>query len=237
MTGNQSQLMNFVSKFLGTARFENDHIARIMGYGDYQLGNVTISRVYYVEGLGHNLFSVGSRDRNLYTISLDDILKTSPIYLSSKALKTKSWLWRHQLSHLNFGTLNKEKLDLLHIVLCCPMRVASINGKSDNDDLGKLDAKADIGIFVGYTLAKKAFRIYNKRSQKIIEIIHVTFDELGPSIASGDQVCGPICADFPAAPIRSKIQIRVMAFNLILREIQEFLGTLAQAKMVEKSTV
>nr|GEV00811.1 integrase, catalytic region, zinc finger, CCHC-type, peptidase aspartic, catalytic [Tanacetum cinerariifolium] len=40
-------------------RFGNDHIARIMGYGDYQLGNVTISRVYYVEGLGHNLFSVG----------------------------------------------------------------------------------------------------------------------------------------------------------------------------------
>ncbi|GJT82324.1 hypothetical protein Tco_1056666 [Tanacetum coccineum] len=42
----------------GTVRFENDHIARIMGYGDYQLGNVTISRVYYVKGLGHNLFFV-----------------------------------------------------------------------------------------------------------------------------------------------------------------------------------
>ncbi|GJY29413.1 retrovirus-related pol polyprotein from transposon TNT 1-94 [Tanacetum coccineum] len=49
---------------------------------------------------------------------------------------------------------------------------------NDNDDLGKLDAKADIGIFVGYTPAKKAFRIYNKRTQKIIETIHVTFDEL-----------------------------------------------------------
>ncbi|GJW18195.1 hypothetical protein Tco_0025631, partial [Tanacetum coccineum] len=40
------------------------------------------------------------------------------------------------------------------------------------------DAKDDKGIFVGYTLAKKAFRIYNKRTRKIIEIIHVTFDEL-----------------------------------------------------------
>ncbi|GKE86259.1 hypothetical protein Tco_1560001, partial [Tanacetum coccineum] len=59
MAGNRSQLMNFVSKFLGTIRFENEHIARIMGYGDYQLGNVTISRVYHVEGLEHNLFSVG----------------------------------------------------------------------------------------------------------------------------------------------------------------------------------
>ncbi|GJZ11395.1 reverse transcriptase domain-containing protein [Tanacetum coccineum] len=140
MTGNRSQLMNFVSKFLGTVRFRNDQITRIMGYGDYQLGNVIISRVYYVEGLGHNLFSVGqfcdadlevafqkntcfirnlegvdllsgSRDTNLYTISLDDMLKSSPICLLSKASKTKSWLWHRRLSHLNFGTLNKLAKD------------------------------------------------------------------------------------------------------------------------------
>ncbi|GKB87103.1 retrovirus-related pol polyprotein from transposon TNT 1-94 [Tanacetum coccineum] len=114
MIGNRSQLMNFVSKFLGTVRFRNDQIAKIMGYGDYQLGNVTILMVYYVEGLGHNLFSVGqfcSRDTNLYTISLDDMLKTSPIYLLSKASKTKSWLWHRRLSHLNFGTLNKLAKD------------------------------------------------------------------------------------------------------------------------------
>nr|GEX43764.1 integrase, catalytic region, zinc finger, CCHC-type, peptidase aspartic, catalytic [Tanacetum cinerariifolium] len=140
MTGNHSQLMNFVSKFLCTIRFGNDHIARIMGYGDYQLGNVTISRVYYVEGLGHNLFSVGqfcdanlevefwkntcfirnlegvdlifgSRDTNLYTNSLNDMLKTSLICLLSKASKTKSWLWHPRLSHLNFSTLNKDEYD------------------------------------------------------------------------------------------------------------------------------
>ncbi|GJS22200.1 retrovirus-related pol polyprotein from transposon TNT 1-94 [Tanacetum coccineum] len=124
----------------GTVRFGNDHIARIMGYGDYQLGNVTISKVYYVEGLGHNLFSVGqfcdgdlevafrkntcfirnlegvdllsgSCDTNLYTISLDDMLKTSLICLLSKASKTKSWLWHRRLSHLNFGTINKLAKD------------------------------------------------------------------------------------------------------------------------------
>ncbi|GJT27912.1 retrovirus-related pol polyprotein from transposon TNT 1-94 [Tanacetum coccineum] len=49
---------------------------------------------------------------------------------------------------------------------------------NDNDDLGKLDAKVDIDIFVGYTPAKKAFRIYNKRTRKIIETVHVTLDEL-----------------------------------------------------------
>nr|GEU71956.1 integrase, catalytic region, zinc finger, CCHC-type, peptidase aspartic, catalytic [Tanacetum cinerariifolium] len=126
--------------YLNTVRFGNDHIARIMRYGDYQLGNVTISRVYYVKGIRHNLFFVGqfcdgdlevsfqkktcfirslegvnllsgSRDTNLYTISLDDMLKTSPICLLSKASKTKSCLWHRRLSHLNFGTLNKLAKD------------------------------------------------------------------------------------------------------------------------------
>nr|GFB99565.1 integrase, catalytic region, zinc finger, CCHC-type, peptidase aspartic, catalytic [Tanacetum cinerariifolium] len=59
MTGNRSQLINFVQKFIGTVKFGNDHVAKIMGYGDYQIGNVTISWVYYVEGLRHNLFSIG----------------------------------------------------------------------------------------------------------------------------------------------------------------------------------
>ncbi|GKF79714.1 retrovirus-related pol polyprotein from transposon TNT 1-94 [Tanacetum coccineum] len=99
-----------------------------MGFGDYQIGNVTISRVYYVEGLGHNLFSVGqlafrqhtcfirnldsvdlltgSRGDNLYTLSLGNMMTSSPICLLSKASKTKSWLWHRRLSHLNFGAIN-----------------------------------------------------------------------------------------------------------------------------------
>ncbi|GKB00729.1 retrovirus-related pol polyprotein from transposon TNT 1-94 [Tanacetum coccineum] len=264
-----------------------------------------------------------SRDTNLYTTSLDDMIKTSPIFLLSKASKTKSWFWHRRLSHLNFGTLNKlakdslargkskksshqpkaedtnqEKLYLLHMDLCGPMRVESFNQKkhilvivddysrftwvkflrskdeapdaiikcikniqvrlnatvcnvrtdnrmefvnqtlrdfyenvgishqtsvartpqqkllskdktkllwnlpalsdarqearftvlscfgslcyptNESEDLAKLNAKADIGIFVGYMPAKKSFSIYNKRTRKIMETIHVTFDEL-----------------------------------------------------------
>nr|GEU52682.1 uncharacterized mitochondrial protein AtMg00810-like [Tanacetum cinerariifolium] len=127
-------------KNVGIVRFGNENIARIVGYGDYQLGNVTISRVYYVEGLGYNLFFFGqfcdadlevafrkntcfiynlegadlisgSRGTNLYIISLDDMLKTSPISFLSKATKTKSWLWHRRLSHLNFGTVNQLAKD------------------------------------------------------------------------------------------------------------------------------
>ncbi|GJV11166.1 retrovirus-related pol polyprotein from transposon TNT 1-94 [Tanacetum coccineum] len=104
-------------------------------YGDYQIENVTISRVYYVEGLGHNLFYVGqfcdsdlevafrkhtcfvrnlegvdllsgSQGTNMYSLSIGDMMASFPICLLSKATKTKSWLWHLCVSHLNFGAIN-----------------------------------------------------------------------------------------------------------------------------------
>ncbi|GJX52677.1 retrovirus-related pol polyprotein from transposon TNT 1-94 [Tanacetum coccineum] len=59
MTGNLSLLCNFVEKYLGTVHFGNDQFALILGYGDLVQGNITINRVYYIEGLNHNLFSIG----------------------------------------------------------------------------------------------------------------------------------------------------------------------------------
>nr|GEV58422.1 integrase, catalytic region, zinc finger, CCHC-type, peptidase aspartic, catalytic [Tanacetum cinerariifolium] len=53
MTRDFSQLTNFIHKFLGTVKFRNDQIAKIMRYGDYQIGNILISRVYYAKGLRH----------------------------------------------------------------------------------------------------------------------------------------------------------------------------------------
>ncbi|GKF59887.1 integrase, catalytic region, zinc finger, CCHC-type containing protein, partial [Tanacetum coccineum] len=106
MTGDRSRLRNFVKKFIGTVRFGNDHFGAIMGYGDYVIGDSVIYRVYYIEGLGHKLFSVGSHGMNLYTISVEDMMRSSPICLLSKASKNKSWLWHRRLNHLNFGTLN-----------------------------------------------------------------------------------------------------------------------------------
>ncbi|GJT37524.1 retrovirus-related pol polyprotein from transposon TNT 1-94 [Tanacetum coccineum] len=61
---------------------------------------------------------------------------------------------------------------------------------NDHEYLGKFDAKADIGIFVGYAPAKKAFRIYNRRTRLITETIHVTFDEL-TAMASEQFSSGP----------------------------------------------
>ncbi|GKE59804.1 retrovirus-related pol polyprotein from transposon TNT 1-94 [Tanacetum coccineum] len=66
----------------------------------------------------------------------------------------------------------KPDLSFFHVFgsLCYPT--------NDHEDLGKFDAKADIGIFVGYMPIKKAFRIYNRRTRIITEIIHVMLDEL-----------------------------------------------------------
>ncbi|GKA79373.1 retrovirus-related pol polyprotein from transposon TNT 1-94, partial [Tanacetum coccineum] len=135
MTGNLSLLCNFVEKYLGTVRFGNDQFAPILGYGDLVQGNITIKRVYYVEGLNHNLFSVGqfcdadlevafrkstcfvrdlqgndlltgNRGTDLYTISLQETTSSTLICLMAKASPTQAWLWHRRLSHLNFDYIN-----------------------------------------------------------------------------------------------------------------------------------
>nr|GFA79577.1 hypothetical protein [Tanacetum cinerariifolium] len=397
MTRDRSRLLNFMKKFIGIVRFGNNHFGAIMVYGDYVVGESVISKVYYVEGLGHNLFSVGqfcdfdlevafrkhscyvrdtngvdlikgSRGTNLYTISVEDMMKSSQICLLSKASKNKSWLWHRRLNHLNFDLVrglprlkfkkdhlcsacqlgkskkhthkpkaentNLEVLNTLHMDLCGPMRVQTINGKkyilvivddysrftwvkffrsknetlevvikfitqiqvglnktvryvrtdngtefvnhtmteyyerigifhqktvprtpqqngvverqnrtlveaartmlifskapmflwaevvatacytqnlhnkkpdltffrvfgtlcyptNDSEDLGKLQPTADTGIFVGYAPSRKGYRIYNKRTRRIMETIYAQFDELTEPMAPVHLSTGP----------------------------------------------
>ncbi|GJS35023.1 retrovirus-related pol polyprotein from transposon TNT 1-94 [Tanacetum coccineum] len=201
MTGNLKLLTNFVEKFLGMVKFGNDQIAPILGYGDLVQVTITIKRVYYVEGLNHNLLSIGqfydadlevafwkstcyihdlkgndlltgSRGIDLYSITLQNSTTPNPICLMAKATSSQAWIWHRRLSHLNFDTINllsknnivnglpklkfvkdhlcsscelgkakrnyfhtkttpssKRRLQLLHMDLCGPMRVESINGK------------------------------------------------------------------------------------------------------------
>nr|GFB58951.1 hypothetical protein [Tanacetum cinerariifolium] len=166
MTGDRSRLMNFVKKFIRTVRFGNDHFGAIIGYGDYVIGDGVIFRVYYVEGLGHNLFSVGkfcdsdlevafrkhscyvrdtdgvelikgSRGSNLYTISVEDMMKKDLVrglprlkfkkdHLCSACQLGKSKKHTHKPKTEN---TNLEVLNTLHMDLCGPMRVQIINGK------------------------------------------------------------------------------------------------------------
>nr|GEU50686.1 integrase, catalytic region, zinc finger, CCHC-type, peptidase aspartic, catalytic [Tanacetum cinerariifolium] len=121
MTGNLKLLINFMEKFLGTVKFGNDQIAPILGYGDLVQGVVMIKRVYYVEGLNHNLFSIGQ----FCDADLEVAFRKSTCYirdlkgndlLTAKASLSQAWLWHRRLSHLNFDTINLlSKNDIVNL--------------------------------------------------------------------------------------------------------------------------
>nr|GFA04336.1 hypothetical protein [Tanacetum cinerariifolium] len=278
-----------------SVRFGNDHIAAILGYGDLKWGNITITRVYFVEGLGHNLFSVGqfcdvdlerlhllhmdlygpmrvasingkryvlvivdeySRYTWVYFLKTKDetpeviknflkkiyvclqahviivrtyngtefknhvlkeyfdsvgithetsaaktpqqngvverknrtlveaartmlIFSHAPLFLWAEAIATACYTQNRSIIHRRFNKTPYEliqgrKLDIsyLHVfgALCYP--------KNDREDIGKLGEKDDIGFFIGYSANFIAYRVYNRRTRKIMETINVTFDEL-----------------------------------------------------------
>nr|GEX83748.1 hypothetical protein [Tanacetum cinerariifolium] len=118
MTGNLKLLINFFWKFMGTVRFGNDHVAAILGFGDLQWGMILITRVYFVEGLGHNLFSVGQFCLLKFKYYKEHLCTSCEQGKSKKA------------SHPPKPVPNsRQRLHLLHMDLCRPMRIASINGK------------------------------------------------------------------------------------------------------------
>nr|GEX07559.1 hypothetical protein [Tanacetum cinerariifolium] len=360
-------------------------IRRLWQFCDSDLEVAFRQHTFFIRNLEGVDLLTGSRGNNLYTLSLQDMMASSPICLLSKASKTKDWLWHRRLSHLNFGAINhlakqglvrglpklkfekdhlcsacamgkstkksyksksedtnQEKLYLLHMDLCGPMRVESVNGKkyildeapdfiikflkmiqvrlkvpvrrirtdngtkfvnqtlreyyeevgishetsvvrspqqndivercnrtlieaartmliyaqaslflwaeavatacytqnrssirlrygkkpydllhnklhdlsffhvfgalcyptNDSENFGKLQPKADIGIFIGYAPTKKAFRIYNRRTRRIIETIYVDFDEL-TAMASEQSSLGPTLNEMTLATISS----------------------------------
>nr|GEY71710.1 hypothetical protein [Tanacetum cinerariifolium] len=304
---------------LFSVKFGNDHVAKIVGYGHYKIGNVIISRVYFVEGLGHNLFFV----RQFYDSDLEVDFCQHTCFIRN--LEGKSKKKSHKPKSKD---TNQEKLYLLHMDLYGRMRVKSVNGKkhilvivddysrftwvkclrskdetpdfiikflkmiqvrlkvpvrrirtdngtefvnqtlreyyeqvgishktsvahspqqngvverrnrtlieavrtmfiytpyellhnklldlsflhvfgalryptNDSQNLGKLQPKVDIRIFIGYATTKKAFWIYNRRTRRIVETIHVNFDEL-TAMASEQSSSGPALHEMTPATI------------------------------------
>nr|GFA23977.1 integrase, catalytic region, zinc finger, CCHC-type, peptidase aspartic, catalytic [Tanacetum cinerariifolium] len=108
MTGNLKLLINFVWKFMGTVRFRIDHVAAILGFGDLQWGNILITRVYFIEGLGLPKFKYNKK------------------HLCPSCEQRKSKRATHPPKPV---PNSRQRLHLLHMDLCGPMRIASINGK------------------------------------------------------------------------------------------------------------
>ncbi|GJV86391.1 retrovirus-related pol polyprotein from transposon TNT 1-94 [Tanacetum coccineum] len=120
------------------------------------------------------------------------IFSKAPLFLWAEAVATACYTQNRSLIHTlhnktPYELVHDKKPDLSFLrifgALCYPT--------NDNEDLGKLKAKADIGFFVGYAPNRKGYRIYNKRTRQIMETIHVTFDELTEQTAPVHSSSGP----------------------------------------------
>ncbi|GKC09388.1 integrase, catalytic region, zinc finger, CCHC-type containing protein [Tanacetum coccineum] len=120
------------------------------------------------------------------------IFSKASMFLWAEVVATACYTQNRSLIHTRhnktpYELVHDKKPDLTFLrvfgALCYPT--------NDSEDLGKLQAKADIGIFVGYAPSRKGFRIYNKRTRRIMETIHVTFDELHQTMAPVRISSGP----------------------------------------------
>nr|GEY28309.1 putative ribonuclease H-like domain-containing protein [Tanacetum cinerariifolium] len=185
MTRNIKLLINFVWKFLGTVRFGNDHITAILGYGDLKWGNITITRVYFVE-------------------AKNDLVSGLPKFKYAKENLCPSCEQgkSKRASHPPVPLPNsKQQLHLLHMDLCGPVRVASINvlkeyfdsvgithensavktpqqnGVVERRNRTLVEASRTMLIFSHAQLFLWAEAIATA-TRKIMETMNVTFDEL-----------------------------------------------------------
>nr|GEV07303.1 copia protein [Tanacetum cinerariifolium] len=268
ITGDRSWLRNFMKNFIGTVRFRNDHFGAIMGQlCDSDLKVTFRKHSCYVRDMDGVELIKGSRGSNLYTILVEDMVKSSPICLLSKASKTKSWLWHHRLNHLNFVLRTPQQNDVIErrnrtlieaartmlifskalmflwievVATACYTQNRSLihtrhnktpyelvhNKKpdltflrvfgalcyptNDSEDLGKLQPTANIGIFIGYALIRKGYRIYNKRTRRIMETIHLQFVELSKPMATLQLSTGPAPTFFMLGQISLRLVLNLV---------------------------
>ncbi|GJR71930.1 retrovirus-related pol polyprotein from transposon TNT 1-94 [Tanacetum coccineum] len=146
------------------------------------------------------------------------IYAQASLFLWAEAIATACYTQNHSIIRLRHGKTPYEllhdklpDLSFFHIfgALCY-----SIN---DSENLGKFQPKADFGIFIGYAPTKKAIRIYNRRTRRIIETIHVDFDEL-IAMASEHNNSGPTLHEMTLHS-RFKDSCQILHFHLISPEV------------------
>nr|GEV32818.1 retrovirus-related Pol polyprotein from transposon TNT 1-94 [Tanacetum cinerariifolium] len=133
-----------------------------------------------------------------------------------KAVATACFTQNRSIIRLHHGKTPYEllhdklpDLSYFHVfgALCYPT--------NDSENLGKLQPKADIGIFIGYAPIKEAFRIYNRRTRRIIKTIHVDFDEL-TAMASEQRSSGPTLHEITPATICSGLMPKPTSSTLFV---------------------
>nr|GEU57910.1 hypothetical protein [Tanacetum cinerariifolium] len=221
MKRNRSRLRNFMKKFIGTVGFGNGHFGAIMGYGDYVIGDSVIFRVYYVEGLRHNLFFVSLQEQIMVMASLfnhlnfgaiNDLarkdlvrglprLKFEKDYLCSTCQLGKSKKHTHKPKAKNTST---EVLHTLHMVLYGPILNKTLR-------IIRTDNGTEFVNQVLKTFNEKAIATacYTKNRSLIHMRHNKTPYELVPVISAGTPSFTTINQDAPSpshSPSSSKLQ-------------------------------
>ncbi|GJT69260.1 retrovirus-related pol polyprotein from transposon TNT 1-94 [Tanacetum coccineum] len=99
---------------------------------------------------------------------------------------------------------------------------------SQDENLGKFQAKADIGIFVGYAPSRKGYRIYNKRTRRLMETIHVTFDEMHQSMAPVHMSSGPAPFIMTPGQLKSGLAPTDKELEMLFQPMYIFVYNIAQ---------
>nr|GEX31166.1 putative ribonuclease H-like domain-containing protein [Tanacetum cinerariifolium] len=190
MTSNRALLTNFMEKFLGTVRFGNNDFTVIVGYEDVRVRtdngtefkNKTLAKFFDEVGITQQFSAtrapqqngiVERRNRTLVEAARTMLTFANlPSFLWAEAIATTCFTQNRLIIHKRFDKtpyefMNKRKANLKFFrVFGC--RCYLLN---DYEDVGKIKAKGDIGVFVRYSKESAAFRIYNNQTRKIHESI------------------------------------------------------------------
>ncbi|GKC18132.1 retrovirus-related pol polyprotein from transposon TNT 1-94 [Tanacetum coccineum] len=164
-------------------------VRRIRTNNGTEFVNQTLHEYYEMVGISHETSVARSPQQNgvveRRNHTLIEAARTmliyakAPLFLWSKAVATTCYtkncsMIRRRHGKTPYELLHDKPPDLSYLyvfgALCYPT--------NNSENLGKLQPKADTGIFISYAPTKKVFRIYNRRTKRIIETIHVDFDEL-----------------------------------------------------------
>ncbi|GKC28841.1 retrovirus-related pol polyprotein from transposon TNT 1-94 [Tanacetum coccineum] len=141
---------------------------------------LNLSQENYSSTASSSHYFVERRNRTLVEAARTMLIfSRAPLFLWAEAISTTCYTQNRSIIHRQFDKtahelINGRKPDIsfLHVfgALCYP--------NNDREDIGKLGAKGDIGFFIGYSANTCAYRVYNRRTTKIMETMNMTFDEL-----------------------------------------------------------
>nr|GEY89436.1 retrovirus-related Pol polyprotein from transposon TNT 1-94 [Tanacetum cinerariifolium] len=212
----KDETLDFIIKFLKMIQVRlNVPVRRIRTDNGTEFVNQTLRDYYGEVGISHETSVARSpqhngvverRNRTLIEAAHTMLIYAqAPLFLWAEAVATACFTENRSIIRLRHGKTPYEllhsklpDLSFFHVfgALCYPT--------NDSENLGKLQPKADIGIFIGYAPSKKAFRIYNRRTRRIVETIHVDFDEL-TTMASEQRSSGPAFNEMTPGTISSRL--------------------------------